>query len=98
MERIQTKGQLVPESLSGVEVSLSFAARMSGRSMQTLWEAIQEGRLRAVPYPAGETQLHWQVSLGDLADYIRTPLSPKWLAAVEENRSWRPGKEVRRVA
>jgi hypothetical protein len=98
MESSKTRETLLPERLRAVTVPLSFAVRITGRTMPTLWRAVREGRLKSVPYPAGESQIHWQVTLGDLVDYTGTPLSPEWLAVVEQCLAWKPGEEVKRVA
>ncbi len=98
MDSSRTRESGLPERLRGVVIPLSFAARIMNRSVPGLWQAIQAGRLKAVPYPAGETQLHWQVTLGDLVDYTGIPLTAERLAMVEQCLNWQPGDEIRRVA
>ena len=96
MKSSTTREALLPERLRAVTVPLSFAVRITGRTMPTLWRAAREGRLKSVPYPAGENQIHWQVTLGALVDYTKQPLSAEWLAVVEQCLNWKPGEEVRR--
>jgi len=88
----------LPDHLREVPVPLVLAAKIVGRPINTMWKHCNSGRLPATPFPAGKGQTHWQVKLGDLAEYTGKPLSAEWLQVVEDCLNWSPGEEVRRVA